>query len=137
MKVGRRAFLKQLVRWVPAVVAYGVAFLTGHYLLDRKTTRSLYPSRTLPYRKTGRPGIIRPPGAVAEPEFLAGCIRCYRCQDVCDTGAVQFFTERESRTAKGSAEWQLYRELAAEEREHVDLLSTEFKRYQQGKPGLM
>jgi len=51
--------------------------------------------------------------------------------------AVRFFTERAGRVAAGSAEQQLYRELAAEEREHVDLLSTEFKRYQQGKPGLM
>jgi ferredoxin len=37
--------------------------------------------------------VIRPPGAVEEEAFLAGCIRCYRCQDACDVGAIRFFTE--------------------------------------------
>jgi glutamate synthase (NADPH) small chain len=34
-------------------------------------------------------------------------------------------------------ERQLYKELTAEEREHVDLLTTEFERWKQGKPGLL
>jgi rubrerythrin len=51
--------------------------------------------------------------------------------------AVDFFTERGATVAEGSPEKQLYKELAAEEREHVDLLTTEFERFAQGKPGLL
>ena len=51
--------------------------------------------------------------------------------------AVKYFSEKAEQCAKGSMEQQLYRELAAEEREHVDILATEFKRYQAGKPGLL
>jgi rubrerythrin len=51
--------------------------------------------------------------------------------------AVKFFDERVSATPAGSVERQLYKELAAEEREHVDLLTTELERWKQGKPGLL
>lgn len=51
--------------------------------------------------------------------------------------AVDFFTERGVLAPEGSAERQLYKELAAEEREHVVLLTTEFERFQAGKPGLL
>jgi rubrerythrin len=51
--------------------------------------------------------------------------------------AVGFFQERSAAVPDGSAERQLYRELAAEEREHVDLLSTEYERWRAGKPGLL
>lgn len=33
--------------------------------------------------------ILRPPGALAEEEFLARCIRCGRCVKVCPTGALE------------------------------------------------
>ena len=42
-----------------------------------------------------------------------------------------------SKTPEGSPERQLYKELAAEEREHVALLTTELERWKAGKPGLM
>jgi homotetrameric NADPH-dependent glutamate synthase len=51
--------------------------------------------------------------------------------------AVKFFQERMGSTAEGSVERQLYKELAAEEREHVDLLTTEYERWKVGKPGLL
>jgi homotetrameric NADPH-dependent glutamate synthase len=51
--------------------------------------------------------------------------------------AVQFFTERSGKVPAGSVEQQLYKELAAEEQEHVALLTTEFERWKQGKPGLL
>jgi len=51
--------------------------------------------------------------------------------------AVKFFEERFGQTQAGSPERQLYKELAAEEREHVDLLTTEFERWKVGKPGLL
>jgi hypothetical protein len=34
-------------------------------------------------------------------------------------------------------ERQLYKELAAEEAEHVAILTTEFERWKQGKPGML
>jgi rubrerythrin len=51
--------------------------------------------------------------------------------------AVKFFEDRFAATAPGSVERQLYKELAAEEREHVALLTTELARYKIGKPGMM
>jgi glutamate synthase (NADPH) small chain len=51
--------------------------------------------------------------------------------------AVKFFTDRGAAAPEGSPERQLYKELAAEEREHVDLLTTEYERWKQGKPGLL
>ena len=39
---------------------------------------------------------FRPPGALAEPEFLARCIHCYLCQDVCPPGCIQMKPESEA-----------------------------------------
>ncbi len=50
--------------------------------------------------------------------------------------AADFFAERAQQQPAGSAERQLYLELAAEEREHADLLTTEYARWRIGKPGL-
>jgi glutamate synthase (NADPH/NADH) small chain len=51
--------------------------------------------------------------------------------------AVKFFTEAGAATPAGSLEQQLYQELAAEEQEHVAILTTELERYKLGKPGMM
>ncbi|HET7752556.1 MAG TPA: NADPH-dependent glutamate synthase [Anaeromyxobacteraceae bacterium] len=51
--------------------------------------------------------------------------------------AVKFFSERGEQCPAGSVERELYRELAAEEREHVALLTTELERWKAGKPGLL
>jgi len=93
MKLTRRAFLDRLKDVVPAVFGFGVSIEAVHFLLGRKTTGALYPSAIRPYQQRDVPRVIRPPGAVEERDFLAGCIRCYRCQDVCDTGAIRFYTE--------------------------------------------
>ncbi|MBI5200987.1 MAG: 4Fe-4S dicluster domain-containing protein [Elusimicrobia bacterium] len=37
-----------------------------------------------------RRGLLRPPGALGEPEFLARCIRCQRCAEVCETNAIRY-----------------------------------------------
>jgi homotetrameric NADPH-dependent glutamate synthase len=50
--------------------------------------------------------------------------------------AAQFFGER-SAAADSAAVQRLYRELAAEEQEHVAMLCTELARWQEGKPGLL
>jgi glutamate synthase (NADPH) small chain len=51
--------------------------------------------------------------------------------------AVEFFTREGERAPAGSVERELYRELAAEEREHVALLTTEYRRWQGGKAGIL
>jgi rubrerythrin len=51
--------------------------------------------------------------------------------------AVDFFTDEGERAPAGSTERELYRELAAEEREHVELLTTEYRRWQSGKAGIL
>jgi glutamate synthase (NADPH) small chain len=51
--------------------------------------------------------------------------------------AANYFDEKAHDTALGSAERELYRELAAEEREHASLLTGELERWQQGKSGQM
>jgi rubrerythrin len=51
--------------------------------------------------------------------------------------AVDFFTAEGERAPEGSVERDLYRELAAEEREHVELLTTEYRRWQSGKAGIL
>ena len=55
----------------------------------------------------------------------------------CEQRAAAFFGEKSEQVPAGSPEHQLYRELAAEEREHADLLSTELERWQGGKAGLL
>ena len=51
--------------------------------------------------------------------------------------AVEFFTREGELAPAGSVERDLYRELAAEEREHVALLTTEFRRWEAGKAGIL
>jgi MauM/NapG family ferredoxin protein len=39
--------------------------------------------------KTYEPSLIRPPGARAEPEFLARCVKCGMCMQTCPSGGLQ------------------------------------------------
>jgi len=36
-----------------------------------------------------RPQLIRPPGSLAEPEFLARCVKCEECLHICPTNVLQ------------------------------------------------
>ena len=51
--------------------------------------------------------------------------------------ARDFFTEQRVKLPEKSPAWTLYRELEAEEQEHVDLLKTELVRLELGKPGML
>ena len=51
--------------------------------------------------------------------------------------AVDFFAGEGEKAPAGSVERDLYRELAAEEREHVELLSTEYRRWESGRAGIL
>ena len=94
MKITRADFLRNIFSISgPAVVAAAAVSL-GHLLLKKKSSN--YPiNRVLKDDVSVR--LIRPPGSLKEKEFLASCIRCYRCQDACDVGAIQFFNEAEGK----------------------------------------
>jgi len=70
-------------------------------------------------------------GRIDDPDTL------FRAAITFEQRAVAFFSERAREVPDGSAEQQLYRELAAEEVEHVALLETEFRRWSAGKAGLI
>jgi homotetrameric NADPH-dependent glutamate synthase len=73
-------------------------------------------------------------GITSRPEDPANL---FRIAIAFEERAVKFFTERGAAAAEGTPERQLYKELAAEEREHVELLTTELARWKAGKPGLI
>ncbi len=73
-------------------------------------------------------------GIASRPEDPANL---FRIAIAFEERAVKFFAERGAAVGTGTPEQQLYRELAAEEREHVALLTTELERWRAGKPGLL
>ena len=73
-------------------------------------------------------------GVERKPEDPANL---FRIAIALEERAVKFFSERSVQAPKGSAEGELYKELAAEEREHVALLTTEYGRWKSGKGGLL
>jgi ferredoxin len=85
--VSRRTVLRNIAG---TAVVIGGGFAAGFGLLKKRPRR--YPVIPGEYSHEGV-RLIRPPGAVDEAAFLAACIRCYRCQDACEPGAIQFFTE--------------------------------------------
>jgi len=83
--VTRRAAIRSFASAAGLGVVGGLVHWLSRARLDR------YPIVKHLYGK--HPGLLRPPGALAEPNLLAACIRCYRCQDACEPGAIQFYTE--------------------------------------------
>ncbi len=73
-------------------------------------------------------------GIVHRPEDPANL---FRIAIAFERRAVEFFETRGKAVTEGSVEKQLYAELAAEEAEHVALLTTELDRWSRGKPGLL
>ncbi len=73
------------------VTTIGLALVGGAVHFLQRAKRATYPAIKRPYAKLA--GLLRPPGALDEPDFLAACIRCYKCQDACEPGAIQFYTE--------------------------------------------
>ena len=91
MRLTRR---QMLAKTAGAAAAAGAALTAGHALM--KGGKRRYPLSAGAYGEEGV-RLIRPPGAPDEHGFLAACIRCYRCQDACEPGAIAFFTERHGR----------------------------------------
>jgi ferredoxin-type protein NapG len=90
--MSRRKLIKKAVTTAAAASA---AMLAGHSLLGSRQSR--YPAVPGPHPQQAI-RLIRPPGAKDEPRFLAECIRCYRCQDACDPGSIQFLSESAGRS---------------------------------------
>ena len=67
--IGRRQIIGAAI-----VGAAGAALMKGNPLEDGKTHEA---------------GLIRPPGSVAEKDFLEKCVRCGECMKVCPTNVVQ------------------------------------------------
>ena len=80
--MGRRGFFRKTGK------AVGGAALTwsaiGGYAAFRSDRKPLTGAR-------GRLGLLRPPGADAESEFLSKCIRCTRCSDACEAQCIHLF----------------------------------------------
>ncbi|MFZ5587853.1 MAG: 4Fe-4S binding protein [Thermodesulfobacteriota bacterium] len=66
--IGRRGVVLSLVSGVAAVPALRLGGLVG---------------------PAWSPGLIRPPGALAEPLFLERCLKCGQCMRVCPTNVIQ------------------------------------------------
>lgn len=94
MATARRGFLKKAAGLATTALGLAAGLVVGRGLLDGRNRR--YPAKPAEYGPTGT-RLIRPPGAIDEEQFLAGCIRCYRCQDACEPGAIQFFSEASGR----------------------------------------
>jgi rubrerythrin len=73
-------------------------------------------------------------GIESRPEDPANLLRI---AIACEDRAATFFGEKSREAPEGSPEHQLYRELAAEEHEHADLLATEFALWKAGRAGLL
>jgi len=95
MQATRRELLRRALRAMTTGVGLGGFAFLAHWL--GRGGRSRYPAVKRPYEKTA--GILRPPGSLDEPDFLSACVRCYRCQDACDPGAIQFYTEKDGALA--------------------------------------
>jgi len=81
--VNRRIFLKTLGE-VTAASATTFVFLKLFSLSILRNPASR--------RLSSEPQVLRPPGALKEATFLSKCIRCNRCQEACQTGAIRLGT---------------------------------------------
>lgn len=91
ISLSRRDMLKQSAHTVGTAGVMGLGLFAFHEVSKPRTGR--HPVNPGAYQE-GFTRLIRPPGALEDHCFLTACIRCYRCQDACEPGAIQFFGER-------------------------------------------
>lgn len=78
----RREFLRSTAA-AAGRAAIGGSLLFGFLSLRRGTTPTIGARAGL--------GVLRPPGALDEDDFLAACIRCTRCVDACEAQCIRLF----------------------------------------------
>ena len=79
---GRRDFFRRIAALV------GRTGLAGGALAGILNLRQ---GGAAPASARGALGVVRPPGSLAEPDFLAACIRCTRCSDACEAQCILLF----------------------------------------------
>jgi formate hydrogenlyase subunit 6/NADH:ubiquinone oxidoreductase subunit I len=94
MLLTRKELFKKIFNIAGPAAVIGFVYSAVHALLDKT-----YPNYPVVPGKRSNDSVrlIRPPGALGERKFLAACIRCYRCQDACDIGAIQFYSEADGK----------------------------------------
>ncbi len=78
----RREFLRSLVGGTTRA-GFGTGLVYG--------ALELREGRTAPAGARGDLGIVRPPGAQIEVDFLSSCIRCTECADACPAQCIRYF----------------------------------------------
>ncbi|MDA0321642.1 MAG: 4Fe-4S dicluster domain-containing protein [Verrucomicrobia bacterium] len=81
-RYGRREFLRRAFR-VSGKIGVGGGALTGLVAIGH--------GRDLPRGARGEMGVLRPPNSRPEAEFLAECMRCTLCADVCEPQCIRLF----------------------------------------------
>ncbi len=119
----REAELRDLFGRLAAMEQEHLATLSARYHVDPPQPGQFRLDRAALYA-----GITHQPDA---PDNL------FRIAIAFEQRAAAFFEERHEHCFEGSAEAELYRELAAEEHEHVQVLISEMQRWRAGKPGLL
>jgi MauM/NapG family ferredoxin protein len=71
------------------VTAAAVVGLGGGWLFHAQPSERNADANSGVRESAPNPALIRPPGALAEAEFLAKCIRCGECMKACPTNAIQ------------------------------------------------
>lgn len=81
--MNRRDFLKQTATLSTGALGAGILFS----LLANSKNQTHWVTPEFERR-----GLIRPPGSVEETNFLARCIRCQRCSEVCESRCIKLFS---------------------------------------------
>ncbi|HWL93672.1 MAG TPA: 4Fe-4S dicluster domain-containing protein [Phycisphaerae bacterium] len=84
----RRGFFRESI--------FGIVRPAANYLEKKLPPALRAPSTSLPV-------LLRPPGAMAEREFLDTCLRCGRCADVCPADAISLVSGKALLNAEAKA----------------------------------
>lgn len=92
MPINRRQLLRAMGRILNAACVGGFVVILATLLRVGRGQRHTAQPRIAEKREFS----FRPPGALPETDFLAHCIHCYLCQDVCPAGCIQMKYDGES-----------------------------------------
>src|SRR3989338_3479746 len=81
----RRKFIKRVVGLLPAIYVSGLVFKRQRFIKQLLSEAEAAADPVKP-----RKLYLRPPGALAEDEFLSTCINCHRCGQACPSDCIQY-----------------------------------------------